>query len=929
MGWQDESTVLTQDWQQGSVALAPIYQGSSQRQGLPTPAQEALGSLETETFPGYHALFGEPSSSTAINALKAVGSAIIPPNVAQAEEMLAGGKVLGKVVELGNKLPILGEPVGALVNRLRGVPSPPTPIVSPGGVQAPRRAAPEVPNIQPPLSILDLARPETTHGGPPPTIIRESQQIVPPHRSLTDATSFQDEWYKGTTGSTVEDIARAEMEARRITHIEGKALNRERLKPLSVHERLAFGDQPVTPATVTPDGSVTPTSLAASVREAVSSAGRKVARTLPQDLAVLKAVPDSPVISEIEKMGVAISDTYYETARDMQALAKIKPADAERVIDTAVNEWIAGGRTPAARDAAIANLPIELQRVMQQRIVNLAAENEVLSRRGLEPVPEHPSPYIPRSVRGRGEERGSMQPQGAGLAEARSSIGPSANERTYDTLAAGRAAGMTYEVPLKGILKRELNGIALRETDALITRLEAQGVIFPTREAAQGASPTGQVYELQGLPFGPKEAVGQGTTGSWWVRTTQEGKFLEDNLRKQSYNQFSEFTGYANQLIRNPSLVVPAVHIVKNMGLKMLAGTSFQDMPKVIGDALKFRYNREALNPTLVQQFEETMAFSKYGKTPEQITQESVPFNPADPGDYVRKPVEKIGLLNSPSSRSVFTRWDPAMRFGRWKDYVDHGMNPQEAANNTWIDLVRYGQRSEWLDAVRSIPMNFFAIWRAGVPQSLYKNMRNAAFTTGAFVGVMDYLREIDLRQTASTTHLYWDYLEKPLASLAKSAEEGKPGEAAAKVGGIGAATGLLGPGGAEFVARNYEALFHVLQGKGDSQELQRMIYLIAQSKGAMAYYKAWEDSGYKDMTQPLNILATATLGRHPAGTMPDRFAKYLPEWMPMMTKSEKYTDLENADARREVQKYRQEIRRNRGQMRRENALQEQIRSVP
>lgn len=48
-----------------------------------------------------------------------------------------------------------------------------------------------------------------------------------------------------------------------------------------------------------------------------------------------------------------------------------------------------------------------------------------------------------------------------------------------------------------------------------------------------------------------------------------------------------------------------------------------------------------------------------------------------------------------------------------------------------------------------------------------------------------------------------------------------------------------------------------------------------------------------------------------------------------MMTKSEKYTDLENADARREVQKYRQEIRRNRGQMRRENALQEQIRSVP
>ena len=70
-----------------------------------------------------------------------------------------------------------------------------------------------------------------------------------------------------------------------------------------------------------------------------------------------------------------------------------------------------------------------------------------------------------------------------------------------------------------------------------------------------------------------------------------------------------------------------------------------------------------------------------------------------------------------------------------------------EASNNAWIDLVRYGTRSDLVDFWKSIPMNFFVPWRIGTLTTLLKQAKNHPIRTAIIVGGIDYLRAPRVRR--------------------------------------------------------------------------------------------------------------------------------------------------------------------------------------
>src|SRR5207245_734497 len=77
-------------------------------------------------------------------------------------------------------------------------------------------------------------------------------------------------------------------------------------------------------------------------------------------------------------------------------------------------------------------------------------------------------------------------------------------------------------------------------------------------------------------------------------------------------------------------------------------------------------------------------------------------------------------------SKMSFTKLDAWLRYARWKQYVEQGLTDQEAANHVWIDLVRYGTRSDLVDFWKSIPLNFFVPWRVGTITSFIKDAKTA-----------------------------------------------------------------------------------------------------------------------------------------------------------------------------------------------------------
>ena len=566
-----------------------------------------------------------------------------------------------------------------------------------------------------------------------------------------------------------------------------------------------------------------------------------------QELPVLKTQPTSPVISSVESTHVYVEDFMESYVQQPWLKGLMKYGDNTKLAPLE-KQWIAewkAGRDPQA------NMPSDFKQMFQRMDTLLEEENTINRRRGLPEISKAQGPYAPRITDedfklqrsiARAHE-GAKTPQG---------IGSFGEARTLETLEEGLKKGVTYKDWRTALLMREARGAALRATDIMMTDLEKGNVLFKTKEAAEAASLTGKGYLAEGLPFQPK--------GGWWVRSPEERQFLLQNLRQMGSGTLADIRGWAQQWLRNPSLVNPWPHIVKNMGLKQMqqAVASGLRPDQVFKQSLVYRWGK----PDMLDEFKNVMPFTKSGSTVWEI------METAGPKTAIQQMSRVPGMLNSYARNKIFAQWDPAMRYGLWREYVKKGMSPQEAANNTWIDLIRYGTRADRIDAWNSVPFNFFVPWRVGTMRTMNKALQSAPVRFGLFMGAVDTLRELDYRVNGRWTHLPYDYIERPLMTLVK---EGKSEALQTAM-----ATIVAGPGG-EYMFRSIQNILNEAQGKGTIGDVRTLVWGLAQVYDLYPQYEAWtKDHNPEHITDMLGLLL---MGRHatPYGG-PHRLGELIPE---------------------------------------------------
>ena len=568
-----------------------------------------------------------------------------------------------------------------------------------------------------------------------------------------------------------------------------------------------------------------------------------------QELPVLKTQPQSPVISAMESTHVAIEDFMENYVRQpwLKNAFKLGDNDAMAPLEA---KWVQLYKDGQDWKGA---MPEDMRRLIERRDELFAEENAIRRRRGLPEIPTVQGPYLPRIT---DEDFKLMRTltrhtEGAKTAQ---SVGPFAMERKMETMLEGMdpKAGITYKDWRWAALLREARGAALRATDVMMTDLEKAGVIFRDRAGAEAVSLDGKAYQAHGLPFSPKDG--------WWVRSTEERQFLLQNLRTMDSGTLANIRGWAQQFVRNPSLVNPWPHIVKNMGLKQMqqAVVSGLRPDHVLKNTIQHRMGKA----DMLEEFNTVMPFTESGRTVWEIMEK------AGPKDTVQQLSRVPGLLNTYARGKIFAEWDPAMRYGLWREYVKKGMTPQEAANHTWIDLIRYGTRADRIDAWNSVPFNFFVPWRVGTLRTVNKAFQTAPVKMGLFMGAVDTIREMDYRYNGRWTHLPYDYIERPLMTLMTEGKE----EALTSL----AATLIAGPGG-EYMFNTVRGMIDVIESKGGVGELRALGWGMAQVLDVIPQYESWkrgENPNY--LTDTLGLLL---LGRHgtPYGA-PHRFGEMIPE---------------------------------------------------
>src|SRR2546425_424299 len=308
-------------------------------------------------------------------------------------------------------------------------------------------------------------------------------------------------------------------------------------------------------------------------------------------------------------------------------------------------------------------------------------------------------------------------------------------ERVFETYRQGEAAGTVYEDPRNNILWREWEGLKLRSTHRLFRNLEGK-TLFRDRDAAAAASPTGKPIHVENAPG-----------GTWWATTEEEARFLRQNLVEPNRGVTGSFVHWGNMLVRNPSLINPAPHIVKNMWIKQLLARGPANVYTAARDAVE--YFRGA-NPQLLREFEEAMPFASSGQTSGEILGGELVRGPM--GTAVQTVGRALSLANIGSRKVIFQWADPAMRYSLFKHYRQRGLGVYEAGNHAWVDLVRYGTRSDVTDKWKLMPLNFFVPWRYGTFVSLVKQVKNHPVRTALLIGGVDYLRAGRSRPTPTRT---------------------------------------------------------------------------------------------------------------------------------------------------------------------------------
>lgn len=602
---------------------------------------------------------------------------------------------------------------------------------------------------------------------------------------------------------------------------------------------------------------------------------------LPSELPNVRRQPGSILISDTERTGVnvargtrALQEQPFYTGMITARPERLKDIEHQAVSDYLVHA--ATGMAPSrAKALALRGTPQWFREAQAYRDSMLRDEQWARRYLGIEDIPYRPGPYLHRqAVR---NEAATLRGRGGLFGELSTSLRGAEDKRVFPTYRAGEAAGTVYDDPRVAWLSREVAGLRLIETAKYMQRLEGR-VIFRDKAAARAvAGPGNRIYEIEAMPGAPK----------WYVPHYEEWKFLVDNLKSPEYGRLGFLRHWANTLARNPNLVNPLPHIVKNMAYKyQMAGAPGSVLTKLPRDFAEFQRGTSPM----VRLFKQSMPFDETGETAADlfgraihgIRRESYPA----PLRLVDLALDAtVGRAHRASSKLIFSRADPAMRYSLWKQYVERGMTGNEAAQHVWVDLIRYGTRSTLVDAWKAIPGNFFVPWRLGTVTTLYKQITDHPFRTAAFIGAIDLVREMRYRQSGRWTHLPIDYVEAPIAQVIQSRDTGDAAKSliAATLGWI-----IAGPGGALLGS----AVMDVWKNPAEWRRLYSMFWGISQmidgGKSAIGIAQhvanGRPDLAARDAT---NLMMTMATAEHAAlNYRPRRLFAALPEVGPWLRKS-------------------------------------------
>ncbi len=562
--------------------------------------------------------------------------------------------------------------------------------------------------------------------------------------------------------------------------------NKTALQPAQVEQILAA------PPKAAPNATPQPGTL--------GRAWNAVRGSLPKEMKVLKERPASPVITEMEQHLaqtahrmhniVAPPTTAPESMRWWSKIREMDPQELKQLEADAVAKWKATGDL----EESIKDWPQALKDYIHHRNDALLEEQASREQFGQKAFKELPGPYLPHVTNAELDDVLRIR-QGESTRLLQTTVKGAQEHRQFETMLEGEAAGHAYVDPRNAILIREYNGIRETGTARLLQGLERTKGIFKTIEEAKAASPTGQAFAIEGIPGAE----------TWYTATNAEREFLKQNLiaapRGINLPGVTSAKNFADTYMRTPNLINPYPHALKNMGAKYLLARGPVGAVKGFRDVAEYK-QLVALDkagetvPELYRQFREFMPYAEaepaYGEMRTAMVADKAPTAIA----------RNIKRFNSWSSRKIFQEIDPGLRYSLFKHYIEKGMVPQEAANNAWIDLVRYGTRSEATDFWKSIPTNFFVPWRVGTYQSVWKAARNHPIRTALTIGAIDELREIRYNLTGRWTHLPWDYIEGPISLALEHVGKGEVGSLTWEAG----ISALMGPGG-EQAARGVATL--------------------------------------------------------------------------------------------------------------------------
>lgn len=495
----------------------------------------------------------------------------------------------------------------------------------------------------------------------------------------------------------------------------------------------------------------------------------RVKASLPQELAVLRQRPNSPVITDMEHYHTRLAHGMKDVV-DQPWWQDIKALDPDLIKDLEVSA-VKIFKETGDLEKSIAEWPEALKEYIRFRNERLVAEQAARTRLGLEPPKELPGPYLPRMTNSELNSTVNIR-QGESSQILQTSVRSAQEHRLVPTMREGELAGIEYVDPRNAILAREYNSLKVTSAEQLISGLKNRG-LFDTAEAAAAVSPTKQAFPVRGLPG----------ADVWYAPTQAEARFIAQNVtaapRGITIPGVTSAKNLADLTMRNPNLLNPAPHVTKNMGLKAMLAQGITRPHTLITDVIEYKSLLKAEKagqavPREFQLFKEYMPHAQaepaYATMSNELIREGL-------NNLIHKGVQTVGKLNKPSSNFIFKTADPGMRYSLFKKYIKQGMEPQEAANHTWIDLVRYSTRSELTDMWKSIPFNFFIPWRVGTYQSVAKAVLYHPLRTAMTIAAFDALREVRYRRSGRWTHVPWDYIEGPLVLGLENLAQGNAGQ--------------------------------------------------------------------------------------------------------------------------------------------------------